>query len=124
MVRKQSPVDSVPDFSPNGCASIDTCFSDPDMFNSEEEVEVDLYRSENGSKSNLARAETNNKITSHARVKKKHSVAKTGNETSDGKTGKQTNDAKNQGKPSVVNPTASTSGLRARLTGGKAKHKN
>jgi hypothetical protein len=85
MVRKQSPVDSVPDFSPNGCASIDTCFSDPDMFNSEEEVEVDLYRSENGSKSNLARAETNNKITSHARVKKKHSVAKTGNETSDGK---------------------------------------
>jgi hypothetical protein len=82
-----------------------------------------FLKSGNGSKSSLVRAETGNKITSDARVKKKNSVGKTGNKSSDEKSGNKTNDARTENKTSVVNPTAPTSGWRARLRGGKAQHK-
>jgi hypothetical protein len=55
--------------------------------------------------------------------KKKNSVGNTGNKSSDEKSGNKTNDARTENKTSVVNPTAPTSGWRARLRGGKAQHK-
>jgi hypothetical protein len=128
MAKTESPYDFVAHLSTVERAS---CPVDPDILKSDEEEEVDIFRPGNGSKSNLDRAKTNDKNTSDARVKIKNSVAKTGNKTSDAKAGNKTNDAKTKNKTSVVNPTASTSGWRARLSGGlrgcvrggKAKHK-
>ncbi|KAH9566281.1 hypothetical protein CY35_04G123200 [Sphagnum magellanicum] len=94
------------------------CPRDADIWKFDGEKEVDIFRPGNGSKSNLDRAKTNNKITSDARVKIKNSVAKTGNKTSDAKTGNKTNDAKTKNKTSVVNHTASTTEWRAHLRGG------
>jgi hypothetical protein len=64
----------------------------------DEKKHVNFFRSGNGSKSNVVRAETNNKITSDARVRNENSVAKTGNKTSDAKTGNKTSDAKTGNK--------------------------
>jgi hypothetical protein len=131
MAKKESTDDFVPDLSSekekDGYDSSSgprwlSCRIDPDILKSAEQEEVDIFRSGNGSKSNLVRAKTNNKITSDERLKIKNSDAKTGNKTSDATTGNKTNYAKTKTKTSVANPTACTSGWGACLTGGEAKH--
>ncbi len=88
MGKKESRDDFVPDLSSDeekDWGYLQSYPIDPDILKFDKEKEVDIFRSGNGSTSNLVRAETKNKTF-------------------------------------VVNSTASTSGWRARLRGGKVQH--
>ncbi|CAM6023266.1 unnamed protein product, partial [Sphagnum balticum] len=82
MAKEESRDDFVPDLSSEEQKDLYQSLAraectarriDLDILKSAEEVPVDLFRSGNGSQSNLVRAKTNDKITSEARDQTKNS---------------------------------------------------
>jgi hypothetical protein len=121
MGKKKSIVNSVPDYRQEDGNDVSICsiLTDHRTVNPDKKkVPTDLFRSGNGSNSNIVRAET----TGDSRVENSNSDAKTVNKTSDATTGKKTNDAKTRNRTSVANATACTSGWGRCLTGGEDKN--